>query len=620
MSVKHLYNTKKGLSFKKKIVLFTSILFLTLFFSLPLNRSTFQSNSWLYFTFFLLLNSFFSCVFLINFRRVSIKITYTDLLLSFFTFWILSQFLFLKKITFYHAQWFFLFSIYIIFRLAFQIFYRKEKLDLILVIFFILFIIALLETSLGFFQLYDIYPNNNPNFKITGNFINPDHFTGFIGSFATLGIALYSFKSKVTIKFISNLGLLNFLLALVLIPATTSRSSLLGLLISITYLAYHRYNLRKYMQTKFHTRKSKVVFILTAIGIGFVSSTLIYHLKPDSAFGRLFIWKTTTNLILEKPLLGHGLEQFKILYNKEQAAYFASGFASDKEKMIAGNVDHAHNEFLHMWAELGLIGLLLFIGLLSSIFCYPSKKQRGLDKLKTNETILVCIKASLIYILIFSFFSFPLHIFSTLAVFFILLALGTALNDNSSGIVITSRLPKLIFLISILSFFLAFGGYSLKQYKLNKEWEKAKELLHFQLYEEAIFHFENLYPTFNKNGEYLFYYGGLLSTLEEFDKATLMLERAKSFYSDPNLFMLLADTYEKNKNYDKALLYYKYSWNIIPHKIYPLYRMVLVYKEIGNTKKAINIATKIVGMKDKVETAASLQIKEEMNDFIKGKN
>lgn len=155
---------------------------------------------------------------------------------------------------------------------------------------------------------------------------------------------------------------------------------------------------------------------------------------------------------------------------------------------------------------------------------------------------------------------------------------------------------------------------------MNKEWEKAKELLQFQLFEEAILHFETLYPEFNKNGEYLFYYGSLLSILKEFDKATLILERAKSYYSDPNLYMLLADTYERNKNYDKALLYYKYSWNIIPHKIYPLYRMALVHKEIGNTKKAINIATKIVNMKEKVETTAGFQIKEEMNDFIKRKN
>lgn len=48
---------------------------------------------------------------------------------------------------------------------------------------------------------------------------------------------------------------------------------------------------------------------------------LLFALKPDSARGRLFMWKITCRAIAEKPLAGYGVNNFAAAYGDAQEAY-----------------------------------------------------------------------------------------------------------------------------------------------------------------------------------------------------------------------------------------------------------------------------------------------------------
>ena len=67
--------------------------------------------------------------------------------------------------------------------------------------------------------------------------------------------------------------------------------------------------------------------------------------------GRLLIWKNTAEIIKQKPLSGYGVGNHKLAIMKVECA--------KKHDYIVS--DHAHNDFLEMFSELGVFGLLLYI-------------------------------------------------------------------------------------------------------------------------------------------------------------------------------------------------------------------------------------------------------------------
>ncbi len=72
---------------------------------------------------------------------------------------------------------------------------------------------------------------------------------------------------------------------------------------------------------------------------------------------RLGIWKNTVAVAKEKPLKGWGVGNHKIVIMKKETP--------QKNNFVVS--DHAHNDFLEMFSELGLVGLLAYIGLYVSM-------------------------------------------------------------------------------------------------------------------------------------------------------------------------------------------------------------------------------------------------------------
>jgi O-antigen ligase len=603
----------------------------SLFLLLPLFAvfylpSTFHphSLSWLFLAVFIAISSFLGIGYwFLSRRTVEIKIRFADVFLFFFIIYIALQYIlqtgFLPN--FYLTQWLFLFGCYVLWRFAGEWVLQKRDTSALYAVVFLFLMVGCVETLFGFGQLYGFFPSQNSLFPITGHYVNPDHFAGFIASFAPLAFGVYLFREKIGNKMLSNAGLITFILIIALLPATHIRGSWLAVLSGTGFLLYHKYEMGTYFTTIAKTWPRKVLCVVIILGTCLAGGKALYDLKPDSAFGRLLIWKTTAGMIAEKPVLGHGFDQFKVQYNKAQAHYFASGKASEKEKMIAGNVEHAHNEFLQIWAELGLIGLLLFGGTIGNIF-FPSKRKKNKpEKRNYKQVLLLSVKASIITILVSALFAFPLHIFPTLINFFFLLALASTLQNVQPLTVLNFSSQKVkIGGVLFLIFWFTLGWFFYQRYEVNKQWEKANQQLTYNHYEAAISGFEKLYPELKKHGTYLFRYGGALTATGKYQAAIPILERATSYYSNPNLYMVLAEAYEESGTYDKALANYRFSWNIMPHKIYPLYRMAKVFQKIGNESALLGLAKQIVNMEEKVPTTAARQIKREMNDIIQGKD
>jgi O-antigen ligase len=92
---------------------------------------------------------------------------------------------------------------------------------------------------------------------------------------------------------------------------------------------------------------------------------------PDSGRHRLFIWKFTASRAMEKPLFGWGFNSSPEIPVDEETdiVYF------NQYKWYPLPL-HPHNNFMQIWLECGIIGLVLFTALLIKVLMSINKNHK----------------------------------------------------------------------------------------------------------------------------------------------------------------------------------------------------------------------------------------------------
>lgn len=491
---------------------------------------------------------------------------------------------------------------------------QPDRLSYVLIGSFLL--VGLLQACYGLLQLYGVFPSNNAYFSITGSFVNPDHYAGFLVTVAPFSGGVYFLRDKTALpKWLSLLSAATFIACLLVLPATYIRGAWLAVIVGIGFIIAYKYDWWNRFKSIFHSVTKKVACATTGLVLLGLLGWGLYTLNPDSAEGRLLIWKvTTTGMISDHPIVGAGFNRFQAQYDNYQAAYFASDAGSAQEKWVAGNVKQAHNEYLQLWAEFGLIGLLLVGGLLISIviaFREALKRYRNEDIDPAKTIPLVSAFASLGALAVAAFFSFPFHILPTAVNGIFLLALLSGLTQASKQYTINIKktvrvLLVFIFLLSSMACFY----YSYTRFNHYKQWKQVIQLAKYGVVDEhAASLFDRLYGSFQHNGLFLFHYGAFYARLEQYHQAIPLLEQAKSVFTGPHLYVLLGQSYSKIGKYKKAEAQFKHASFMIPHKMYPRYQLAKLYQKMGATEQALQIANTVLEMEAKVPTIAARQIK-----------
>ena len=133
---------------------------------------------------------------------------------------------------------------------------------------------------------------------------------------------------------------------LCVLPATMSRSAWIAAAVGCGWVAYmHRDKRRWYVLWERYKRRyvlwgTGIFFVLILGGVG------AFVLKPDSALGRLFMWKVTCKAIANHPW---GCEKgFAFAYGEAQESYFEQGNYAVWEERVAGSPEYAFNEYLSL--------------------------------------------------------------------------------------------------------------------------------------------------------------------------------------------------------------------------------------------------------------------------------
>ena len=174
-----------------------------------------------------------------------------------------------------------------------------------------------------------------------------------------------------------------------------------------------------------------IAILLLIVGYNILADTPIRRrvksiLSPaiPSVQERIFKWRTAQEMIKDHPLFGVGIGAVKVNYALYQAK------AKEKMEISLGATSESqiHNEYLQIWAEAGIVGLLAFLSIILGFFSAGIKQLRKC-KDAISGGILIGILASVAGILMDSIPNFPLHIVPTGFLFWLYLGVAERIGE-----------------------------------------------------------------------------------------------------------------------------------------------------------------------------------------------
>lgn len=197
---------------------------------------------------------------------------------------------------------------------------------------------------------------------------NPLHLAAYLTLSMGATVALY-FRTD------SRLERALWLLALALIGScwlyTYARGAVLGVGLAFPIMLWLSYRKMRTVRPLLLPTAVLVISIVAASQLGGTgASERVTATSGDSAMSavlRLYIWRDTIPVLLERPLLGHGPDNFAMPFERHEgedlkAALFNPSMGE------SDTVDKAHNELLQVAATTGLLGLAAYLWVLTSYF------------------------------------------------------------------------------------------------------------------------------------------------------------------------------------------------------------------------------------------------------------
>lgn len=470
---------------------------------------------------------------------------------------------------------------------------------------------CIIQSVYGNLQLWGYTPSNHSLFKMTGSFFNPGPFGGYLASVfpIMIGGLLFNKKYLLPLGEIGNLIILWVGVSLVLLTlvAADSRAAWLSIALSSMVLLVKRYSIIQLFRTGTSIKRNVLLLSLfVLVGVCFIGL-----MKPNdkSANGRLLIWKVSSGLFMQHPLIGVGFDRFKTFYMDEQADYFKNTLNSS-EAMVAGDTNYCFNEFIQHAVENGVIGLFFMAGVLVCICAATSN-------LFNNE--LWIAKAGITGIIVFAFFSYPAQILPIKTGLVCYLAyIADCTEKKKVGF---PKKDEYVFkpILAIFAVGVIFiGCTSLPAYYIAcKNWNSAYQFTQLKDYTASMNASTKAWPLLRYNGDFLTHYGKTLTMAGEYKQAVEVLNQAVSFYPNIIVYTALGDNYKILGRIEDAERAYLKAWYMNPSRFYPKYLLAKLYDETNQSEKAITVAKELLDKEVKIESTAVREIQTEMKNILK---
>ena len=294
----------------------------------------------------------------------------------------------------------------------------------------------------------------------------------------------------------------------------------------------------------------------------------VFDKQGDLLKCRLLIWQSTIDMIKDRPLFGSGLGTFPLYYLNYQADFLQKNPNYFK---FSGKAGEAHNEYLQLGAETGIIGLLVFM-LIIVIFYKTNFKLIKKIKIINGKIIVIGLLSGVTVTLVHSIFSFPFHIPAVGAAFWFIIGLAMAsenifvrkekedgknnyheINMNFPKNTNYYKFIKIPLMIAVLILMiLMINVIIIKPYRAELHLYQGRRWLIDGNYRNAlpvVSYARELDP---HNGRILHALGATYYNLGKYNQGIYYLQEAKKYMIDVNTFYILGLSYSKLNMFQKA--------------------------------------------------------------------
>lgn len=469
---------------------------------------------------------------------------------------------------------------------------------------FLLLVGGVVEAFWGMNQMVQ-GASRHSNYLLTGNFLNPGPYSAYLMIGAVVGICCtkktsYENENKdenedpsltpprgriypAIRKIIMGMTIV----CLVMLPATWSRAAWVGTGLLSLWLLLPYY--RKWRWCVWGG--------LVALCI------LVFYIKRGSAEGRLIIWTSALTSCGQQPLLGFGIGGFKHACAEGMAMLYARDPLALDLFRSAGVSEYSFNALVQVLVEQGAIGAVLCLGWTFTLLWRLYRTSRPLF-------------AGILAMLLFSCFSYPFEMLP----YSIILVVSTALcasahtpNEEAETPVANTRWGYALTLgivASLLS--LPLRSETLKRQEAARDAELVTGM-HDPFFLKDCW---ELLPTERDDPRFIFNMAKMLEQKGRWRDSNAILRMGTQVCGDPMFYVLMGNNYRKMEMNDQAEEAYRKAFAILPNRMYPLYQLMLLYKETNRQEEARQIAKQIFEMRPKVKSPATDEMQEEARKLL----
>lgn len=433
---------------------------------------------------------------------------------------------------------------------------------------------ALLLAGWGYLQYFEYVSSQSEYFLLTGPFHNPAILAAMLalllGIMINVFIQFYNSLKKHTSKLAWMAGIIIFCLPPLVVSC--ARAAFIAVLVSVLYGLWMKFVAGR--------RRQSLYFTGIILAVTLFAGTL-YALKPQSAQGRILIWKVGWQMIQDKPLAGFGRGGFAANYLYYQAQYMETT-ASLEEKRLAGSTHLAFNEPLRITVEYGLIGLLVYLSFVFWILL-PSKGITAVSVI--SKSLFAGVAA-------WGLFAYPDQTFPVLLLWVMGIGIICRFKSRLSrhSFLISSHLFSRISAAAICVSVIALCGM------LHAKW-KVYHGLQVYLTTHSFHHISERADVLSEfedkmDGDVGFAYLYCQVARAEHCDSVFMntLRQLENSFPTPGLLLLKGDYWKESGCWTEAEAAYKLAANMMPSLQTPRGRLAFLYHEMGRKQEALVIA------------------------------
>lgn len=292
-----------------------------------------------------------------------------------------------------------------------DIFSERKKLKVLGHIILVSISLICIDGIVQYFTGFDLirrYPLTD--FRISASFKSPNDFANYIVLFIPIFLLLIIYKD-IKLRYRIHTASL-FAISLFCLIFSRTRASWVGFLVGMVFLCFA------------YSKKIFVIFLIILISGCLVLQAPINNkvkkisdMEDLSITYRIIMWQEALNIIIDYPLLGAGLNTYTQV--------------APKYKVGPGYGVYPHNSYLHMFAEIGFLGMAMFLWFLWAILERGFRLLRSLRSLASagsnDYILLVGIMSGLVAFLVNAFFDTTFYAIKLVSIFWIMCGILVAM-------------------------------------------------------------------------------------------------------------------------------------------------------------------------------------------------